>query len=131
MLEKLSEKYQSNPNIHFLGQLPNDKVFAYMRNALAVVNPTHLIEGQPTVLTEASMIGKVSIFPDNNSIKEFFPNNYQFTYLDRNEESLKKLLNQLNNNNLLKKIGSDNKIFIQNLLKPEKLLQNFKDIVSS
>jgi glycosyltransferase involved in cell wall biosynthesis len=131
MLEKLSKKYQSNPNIHFLGQLPNDKVLAYMRNALAVINPTHLIEGQPTVLTEASMIGKVSIFPDNNSIKEFFPNNYQFTYLDRNEESLQNLLNQLNDNNLLKKIGSDNKIFIQNLLKPENLLQNFKDIASS
>lgn len=131
MLKELSEEYKLNSNIEFLGTIPNDEVLGYIKNSIAVINPTHLIEGQPTVLTEASMMEKVSIFPDNKSIKEFFPENYKFTYQDKNEDSLKNLLTQLSNSSLLREVGSENKIFIQDLLNQERLLKNFQEIESS
>jgi len=128
LFKELIFKYKKNSNIEFLGPLTNDKVLSYMKNALAVINPTHLIEGQPTVLSEASMMGKVSIFPENQSIEEFFPKNYKFTYLDKNEDSLKNLLNKMTDHNLLEEVGLENKIFIENLLDNENLLTNFKKI---
>ena len=72
LFKELIFKYRTNSNIEFLGPLTNDKVLSYMKNALAVINPTHLTEGQPTVLSEASMMGKVSIFP-KSKYRRVFP----------------------------------------------------------
>ena len=72
LFKELIFKYRTNSNIEFLGPLTNDKVLSYMKNALAVINPTHLI-GSITVLSEASMMGKVSIF-QKIKVSKSFPN---------------------------------------------------------
>ena len=91
--KNLKEKYKIN-NIQFLGQLSNKETVDLISKSKAVLSATKLYEGQPTLLCEASLNGKASLFPDSGGINEFLPNDYEFIFEQFNYEDLeKKILN--------------------------------------
>jgi|TARA_B110000495_G_C23029007_1_gene612209 glycosyltransferase involved in cell wall biosynthesis len=126
-LDSLVKKYKEN-NIYFEGLLKNKDVKKIISNSIGVVTVTKLYEGQPTLLCEASSLGKISIFPDSGGIKEFFPPNYQYCFKSEDYDDLKnKLINLTQNYNNLD-IGNNNKYFIQKILNEDRLLNNFEMI---
>ena len=123
-------KEQSNTNVEFLGSISNQEVINEISNAKGVVTATKLLEGQPTLLCEASSLGIPSIFPRTGGLKEFFPEDYkfsfkQFDYSDL-DEKLKLLISSDNTNTL----GAESKLFIDNLLDANSLITNFQDILN-
>ncbi len=124
-LQKLINKYR-NPNIEFLGELQNSKVIEIMEKAMIVITATKLFEGQPTLLCEASSLGIPSIFPETGGIKEFFPDQYQLSFKQFDYIDLEKKLNLVNNVELLKKIGKENKKYLLNYLDENRLLEIFQ-----
>ena len=56
--------------------MDNKKVLNEIKDAKAIVTATKLLEGQPTLLCEASSLGIPSIFPRTGGISEFFPQSY-------------------------------------------------------
>ena len=87
LFKELIFKYRTNSNIEFLGPLTNDKVLSYEKCACSY-QPNSFDRGSANCLSEASIWAK-SLYSKNQSIEEFFPKNYKFTYLDKNEDSLK------------------------------------------
>ena len=71
-LTKIKNKYEVG-NVEFLGQLPNNETIDLILGSKGVISATKLYEGQPTLLCEASLNGKISLFPDSGGIKEFLP----------------------------------------------------------
>ena len=64
------EKYKLK-NVDFLGNMKNEEVLSLINRSKGVVTATKLLEGQPTLLCEASMLGVVSIYPKAGGISEF------------------------------------------------------------
>ena len=128
-LEDLRNNYKNNNLVEFLGERNNDKVLEIICNSDAVITYTKLFEGQPTLLTEASLLGIPSIFPDTGGIAEFFPKNYIFMFEQFNNEDLKSKLNLLSKSKDLEKIGIKNKKFIKNEYSLEKVINKFVQIV--
>ena len=127
--EQLNKKFR-NDNIHFEGLLNNKDVKNIISKSIGVVTATKLYEGQPTLLCEASSLGKISIFPDSGGIKEFFPLKYEYCFVSDDYGDLKqKLLSLVENSNNLE-IGRRNKEFIEQLLNENNLLNNFEMIFS-
>ena len=85
---ELKQKY-SRKNIKFLGFLPNEEVLQYISKSTAVVTATKLYEGHPRLLSEASALGTLSIYPSFGGMDEFFPENYKFAFEQFNYEDLK------------------------------------------
>jgi len=125
LLELLTDKYKDD-NVEFLGELDNKKTLNIILNAKAVITATKLFEGQPTLLCEASALGKTSIFPKTGGIGEFFPENYIFAFEQFNYSDLIRKIELLNDSNLVNKQGTSNKIYLNNMLNEKKLL-NFYD----
>jgi len=125
--EQLNKKFKDD-SIHFEGLMQNKDVKNIISNSIGVVTSTKLYEGQPTLLCEASSLGKISIFPDSGGIKEFFPPEYEYCFISEDYKDLKKKLLSLveNSNNL--EIGKQNKEFIEKLLNENNLLNNFEMI---
>jgi glycosyltransferase involved in cell wall biosynthesis len=125
--EQLNKKFNDD-SIHFEGLMQNKDVKNIISNSIGVVTSTKLYEGQPTLLCEASSLGKISIFPDSGGIKEFFPPEYEYCFISEDYKDLKKKLLSLveNSNNL--EIGKQNKEFIEKLLNENNLLNNFEMI---
>ena len=121
--EKLKTKY-SNKNIIFTGFVKNEDVLREIQNSAVVVSATKLYEGQPTLLCEASLNSIPVIFPDTGGISEFLPENYKFLFEQYNYEELKKIMLKIINSDL-NKIGNENKLFTQNILNRENLLEIF------
>ena len=71
LYESLKNKYESK-EIIFTGYLSNKETLENIRNATCVVTANKLYEGQPNLLSEASLFKVPSIFPDSGGIKEFF-----------------------------------------------------------
>ena len=126
-LNKLSKSFTSD-NIKFLGQISNEQTIKTIQKAKAVVTATQLYEGQPTLLCEASAMGVPSVFPKNDGINEFFPQNYELTFDLNNEENLINTLSKLENINT-QEIGLRNKNFIDNLINEETYIENFMKII--
>ena len=126
-LIKLRENF-SHGNIKFLGQISNEQTIKLIQKAKAVVTATQLYEGQPTLLCEASVMGVPSIFPTNEGISEFFPENYELTFDRNDQESIISVLNKIEIINL-KEIGLKNKNFIDELINEESYIGNFKKII--
>ena len=108
--------------------MQNKDVKNIISKSIGVVTATKLYEGQPTLLCEASSLGKISIFPDSGGMKEFFPPEYEYCFISEDYKDLKKKLLSLveNSNNL--EIGRQNKEFIEKLLNENNLLNNFEMI---
>lgn len=82
LIKKFSDK-----NIKFYGDVENSEVIEAIAKSKAVVTSTKMFEGQPRLLSEASILGIPSIFPLFGGMSEFFPSDYsyafeQFNYLD-------------------------------------------------
>ena len=86
--EQLKLKYNGN-NIKFLGFLPNEQVLEHISKSIAVVTATKLYEGHPRLLSEASALGTLSIYPSFGGMDEFFPENYEFAFQQFNYDDLK------------------------------------------
>ena len=125
--EQLNKQFKDD-SIHFEGVMQNKDVKNIISKSIGVVTATKLYEGQPTLLCEASSLGKISIFPDSGGIKEFFPPEYEYCFTSEDYKDLKKKLLSLveNSNNL--EIGRQNKEFIEKLLNENNLLNNFEMI---
>tara|TARA_B100000212_G_scaffold59276_1_gene39866 strand:+ start:275 stop:1420 length:1146 start_codon:yes stop_codon:yes gene_type:complete len=127
-LDSLKEKYK-NPKIDFLGLRKNSEVIELIKRSKAVVSATKLYEGQPTLLCEASLLGKPSIFPDFGGIPEFFKNDYPFKFEQYNYQELTKKINDIHSSESLKEIGKENKNYILSVTDRKKLLEKFHHIV--
>jgi len=122
-LIRLKTKYLTE-NVNFVGFVENKDVLNEIQNSTAIVSATKLYEGQPTLLCEASLNSVPVIFPKSGGIKEFLPKNYQFLFEQYNYNDLQQaMLNIINSD--LKKIGEENKEFINSLIKRENLLDKF------
>ena len=123
LLIRLKTKYLSE-NVNFSGFVDNKEVLNEIQNSTVIVSATKLYEGQPTLLCEASLNSVPVIFPKTGGIKEFLPKNYEFLFEQYNYNDLQQtMLNIINSD--LKKIGKENKEFINNLMKRENLLYSF------
>ena len=65
-----------------------------------VISATKLYEGQPTLLCEASLNGKTSLFPNSGGIKEFLPVNYDFIFNQFDYQDFTNKLNKLNKDDI-------------------------------
>tara|TARA_B100001113_G_scaffold46694_1_gene33353 strand:- start:27284 stop:28435 length:1152 start_codon:yes stop_codon:yes gene_type:complete len=81
------KKYTSK-TIEIKGYVDNDEVLKIISQSKAVVTATKLLEGQPTLLCEASVLETPSLFPDVGGIKDFFPKNYKYTFKQYDYEDL-------------------------------------------
>ena len=116
--------------IDFLGQLSNDETKSYISLSLGVVTATKLYEGQPTLLCEASVLNKPSIFPDTGGISEFFPDNYPLIYKQHDYLDLQRKINMLLDKELVENIGNSNKEYINKYLDPKNLLDQFSELIN-
>jgi len=126
-LDYLKEKYSSN-RVIFNGSLDNEKVLKYIASSKAVISNTLLYEGQPTLLCEATMLNRVSIFPKNGGIEEFFNDDYFFKFNSKNHENLLEKLESLSDNELLKNESRKAKKHIESILSKELILNKFEEI---
>jgi len=126
----LVEKYSGCKNLSFLGTLDNNIVKDIIGKSMAVITGTHLFEGQPTFLCEASLMGVPSIFPDNGGIKEFFPKDYKLTYKNNNKQKLIDNLNKLDLQKNIEEIGIENRIFISKLISKEAYFESFNKVIN-
>tara|TARA_X000001036_G_scaffold165205_1_gene156696 strand:- start:54 stop:1211 length:1158 start_codon:yes stop_codon:yes gene_type:complete len=125
------QNYYKNENIVFHGLKPNNEVKEMISKAKAVVTGTLLYEGQPTLLSEASIRGIPSIFPDNGGISEFFPDDYILKYTHSEAGSLLRKFKLLDSNQYdLQTIGKENQLFIESKLNEDVLLKKFKEIIN-
>ena len=115
----------NSESVHLLGFLNNDKVIELINSSKAVVTATKLYEGQPTLLCEAAALGVPSIFPNSGGIKEFFPEDYKFSYDQFNNEDLKKKLLSILNSKQLEAIGINSRTFTLGYLNEDRLLSKF------
>ena len=125
ILNKLRMKYESS-QVNFTGEISNEETLSIISNSIAVVTATKLLEGQPTLLCEASIYGIPAIFPNTGGISEFFPSNYKLSFKQYDYEDLLSKLKLLIDNNLLKEIGNENKEYIFSYLNEVDLQDKFK-----
>jgi len=123
--KRLEALYKNNEKINFLGYLNNYDVKKEILGSFGVVTATKLYEGQPTLLTEASKLGKPSIFPNSGGISEFFPEGYEFKFNQFDYDDFKRKIINLYNSEKSNQIGLENKEFIDNYLDEEKLIKDF------
>ena len=109
--------------------MSNEKVLNLINDSKAVVTATQLYEGQPTLLSEASLLGVPSIFPKTGGISEFFDINYPLSYEQFNYKDLVEKLNLLLDLDLANKIGIKNRTYIQNSMNEEIYIERFKNII--
>ena len=128
LLNELIE--HSNSEIEFLGELPNKDVLKIIKNSKGVVTATKLLEGQPTLLCEASSMGIPSIFPRTGGLEEFFPNGYKYSYKQFDYKDLENKLSLLIDSIEIAQEGEQNRSFIEDYLSEEKLLGKFEKIIN-
>tara|TARA_B100000925_G_scaffold291827_1_gene281742 strand:- start:714 stop:1859 length:1146 start_codon:yes stop_codon:yes gene_type:complete len=128
LLKFLRKKYQSK-NIDFLGNMKNQEVLNLINRSQCVVTPTKLLEGQPTLLCEASMLGVASIYPKAGGISEFFPKNYLFCFDQFDKNDLGNKIKMIEDESF-KKQGEINKDYLSTYLSGSKLLSTFKSIIN-
>jgi len=90
-----------------------------------------MYEGQPRMLTEASINGIPSIFPDFGGMKEFFPQDYQLSFDQFNYQDLESKIIVLKNQQILEKCSNDVFEFINKNMNDELMYSNFKNITNS
>lgn len=128
-LKYLQQKYNSK-YIEFTGELKNNDVLKIIAKSRAVVTNTKLYEGQPTILSEASLLGIPSIFPDTGGIAEFFPEKYSLKFEPFNDKELEEKLSTLDRAKLMETIGNKNQEFINKEFSINSVLNNFLRIVN-
>lgn len=125
ILEELKIKYNSN-KVNFLGEISNAEVLNIISNSKGVVTATKLFEGQPTLLCEASALGVISVFPDTGGIKEFFPKDYKYSFIQGNYKDLIEKIKMLENDKSTKEQGVRNSRFFRDLMNQTNLEKFFR-----
>ena len=125
--KELEQKY-SKKNIKFLGFLPNEMVLEYISKSIAVVTGTKLYEGHPRLLSEASALGTLSIYPSFGGMDEFFPDNYQFAFEQFNYEDLKNKFILLTEENKVKESNIRVLLHTQKQLNSKVLMEKFNNV---
>ncbi|MDB2368370.1 glycosyltransferase family 4 protein [Candidatus Actinomarina sp.] len=125
ILKQLIQK-NKNKNIEFLGQVSNQEVKKIISESIAVITATKLLEGQPTLLHEASLLKKPSIYPKTGGLSEFFPDDdpysfEQFNY-DQLVEKLRLLVTDVDRS---QQIGEQNYNFIMKNLSTEIIKEKY------
>ena len=126
----LFKKLQRNryQNTKLLGRLDNETTLKHIRNSSIVVTTTKLYEGQPTILSEASSLGIPSIFPITGGIEEFFPKNYEYSFVQFNYENLAEKIKLLISSENKDEVGARNYEFLKKKLEESQLKSNFEEI---
>ena len=123
------KKSYNHSRIDFLGEIKNDEVLSIIADSVAVITVTKLLEGQPTLLCEASSMGVPSIFPNSGGISEFFPKNYKLSFNPFDYSDLqKKLMSTLEIDRMVK-LGNENKNFIKDYLNEKNLIDKFNTFI--
>jgi len=128
--KKILQKKYNYKNIHFFGELPNIETLEIINNSIAVITGTKLFEGQPTLLTEASFLKVVSIFPKLGGIGEFFPKNYDLAFESDNEADLITKINKLKDYKSINSIKDENYLHITKLLDDNKLEEKYIGLIN-
>ncbi len=126
--EKLIKNYK---NINFLGELSNFETLEMISKARAVITTTKMYEGQPRLLSEASILGIPSIFPSFGGMDEYFPNNYPFKYIQYDYQNLDSKLNKLHNIELLVQVSKEITDNYKSKFNNEISLNNLKKVFES
>ena len=131
-VKNLKKRIKASKNIEYIGELSNQETIDLIRQSRCVVSATKLFEGQPTIFCEASFFGIPSIFPKAGGIKEFFPENSQLSFSNDNNriDNLSDTINLINDYELLKIEGKNNKQFIEDKLNKNKLERMFSEIIN-
>ena len=125
ILKKLTNNYKYE-KVEFLGEKQNTEVKEIISNSMAVVTATKLLEGQPTLLCEASFLGVPSVFPLTGGISEFFPEDYSLAFQQFDYKDLERKLMLLNDPTMLEDYSKKNKQFILNYLDENKMIKTFE-----
>ena len=126
-LTYLKNTYRNN-NIEFIGELDNLNTLFYIYNSLAVVTATKMFEGQPTLLSEASLLGVLSVFPDFGGMPEYFPKNYQFKFEQYNYKDLTKKLILLEDQQFRNDTAENVKEYYINKYSEDRYYETFESI---
>tara|TARA_X000000368_G_scaffold108809_1_gene84661 strand:- start:22618 stop:23787 length:1170 start_codon:yes stop_codon:yes gene_type:complete len=129
LLKKLKEDNKNNKNIIFLGRLENDEVIALIKNSFSVVSNTSLYEGQPTLLTEASLLNVNSVYPNSGGISEFFPKDNPFEFKSGDNLDLLKKLKLLRHDEIVCDQANKNFEFSEKKLNLNEYISNFTKLV--
>ena len=127
-LNTLKNKFK-HKNVLFLGKLSNFETIEEINNSVGVVTTTKLLEGQPTLLCEASILKKPSIFPKTGGIHEFFPEDYELSYKQFDYKDLISKFKVFSDKENAIRIGNENYKYIKNLLDERSLLDDLMKII--
>ncbi len=127
-LKEIKKKY-TEKNIEFLGQTSNIETIELIKKSKGVLSATKLYEGQPTLLCEASLCGKASLFPNSGGITEFLPKDYELIFEQFNYKDLINKLNLLNNKLLREKNSKKAKEFILSKLDENNIIEQFNKVI--
>ena len=127
-LNTLKNKFK-HKNVLFLGKLSNFETIEEINNSVGVVTTTKLLEGQPTLLCEASILKKPSIFPKTGGIHEFFPEDYELSYKQIDYQDLISKFKVFSDKENAIRIGNENYKYIKNLLDERSLLDDLMKII--
>lgn len=120
----LKSKYESRA-VEFLGELDLKETINIISKSRAVITCTKMYEGQPRLLSEASICSVPSIYPSFGGMDEFFPINYDLKFEQYNYKSLESKINLLHDKSYLLKISYEVQKHINELLSPSSLLSDF------
>ena len=129
-LDYLKNKYKLHQNIELLGALKNTQTKQLISSARAVVTATKLLEGQPTLLCEASTLGVPSIFPNFGGIYEFFPKDTSLSFEQYNYDDLTLKLNELNNEEKILSEGKNNREYLLDNYGKESYINKFMKAIN-
>lgn len=105
--KQIKFKIRNISSIEYLGFKSSEEINDIILNSLAIISNTQVYENHPTLLTEASLRGVVSIFPNLGGIKYFLPEHYPLLFESGNYQSLMAKINLLADKVLLKKLETD------------------------
>ena len=111
-----------------MGRLDNETTLEHIRNSSIVITATKLYEGQPTILSEASSLGIPSIFPISGGIEEFFPKNYEYSFLQFDYEKLAEKIKLLISSENKDQVGAKNYEFLKKKFEESQLISNFEEV---
>jgi len=111
-LDYLKYKYKNYNNIEILGAKNNSQTKQLISSARAVVTATKLLEGQPTLLCEASSLGVPSIFPKFGGMYEFFPRDLNLSFEQYNYDDLSLKMKEVKNKEKMLSEGNKNREYL-------------------
>ena len=128
-LNYLKTEFKSYKNIELLGPKNNIDTKQLIANAKAVVTATKLLEGQPTLLCEASSLGVPAIFPRFGGIPEFFPEDTKLSFEQFDYDDLSLKIKEVNNGEFIYE-GNRNKEHLIENFGVSSYIKKFKEVAN-